>query len=299
LDESRSGGRVTLGVWLDPCQQTGVEFSYLGLGEESASFSGSADQFDILARPFFDLQAGNSDARLIVFPELIEGALAIEVSSEFNSAEVSLRRPVMPAACTAVDFYVGYRFAELDDAVLISESTTSLAEPTTGTQFQLDDRFESSNEFHGGQIGIRYVGQRSPVWSTELTGKFALGNTTSRVAISGQTVVTPASGSSTTQPAGLLVQESNAGVFESDDFSTLSEVGLTLRRQLGCGLSVSVGYQLLVWTDVMRAGDQIDTTINVSQIPPGELTGARRPAFPGETTDFWAQGLNFGIDFCY
>jgi hypothetical protein len=299
LDDSRSGGRISLGFWLDPCHQSGLEFSYLGLDEESASFRGSGDAFSILARPFFDLQDANADSRLIVFPNLVEGTLAIEVSSEFQTAEVSLRRPGVPTYWSAIDFFVGYRFAELEDRVLISEATTSLAEPTTGTSFQLDDRFESRNQFNGGQIGVRIVGQTAPLWTTEFSGKFGLGNTSSRVDISGQTVVTPTSGGPSTQPTGLLVQGSNSGVFESDEFSTLSEFGLTLRRQIDCGWTFNFGYQFLLWTDVMRAGEQVDSTINVSQIPPGTLSGEARPAFRGETTDFWAQGLSFGLEYCY
>jgi hypothetical protein len=299
LDESRSGGRVNLGLWLDACHQRGIEFSYLALGEESASLHGTADQFSILARPFFDLQAGAADSRLIVFPNLVEGTLAIDVSSEFQSAEVSLRRPCQTPYGSNIDCFVGYRFAELEDRVLISESTISLAEPTTGTRFELDDRFESRNQFHGGQIGVRLVGHSAPGWSSEFTGKFGLGNTSSRMAISGQTLVTPTSGTPTTQSAGLLVQGTNSGVFETDEFSTLSEFGLTLHRHLGCGWSFNVGYQFLLWTDVLRAGEQIDTTINVSQIPPGTLIGEARPEFRGETTDFWAQGLSLGLEYCY
>ena len=194
LDESRSGGRVILGMWLDPCHQNGLEFSYLGLDQEDATFRGNADQFSILARPFENVVAGAQDARLIAFPDLIEGNLAIDVWTEFQTGEVLLRRSGVPTCWSSVDFFLGYRYAELKDGVQISESTISLAEPTTGTTFQLDDRFETRNQFQGGQVGVRLLGYTAPLWAFELTGKMALGNTQSRTTIAGQTVVTVPTG---------------------------------------------------------------------------------------------------------
>jgi hypothetical protein len=56
-----------------------------------------------------------------------------------------------------------------------------------------------------------------------------------------------------------------------------------------------VGYDLLYWSDVARAPDQIDRRINPSQIPPGALLGVSRPEHTLRTTDFWAQGLTLGV----
>ncbi len=299
FDGARSGGRIIMGLWLDPCHQTGLEFSYLGLDQDDASFRGDGNQFSILARPFTDVVTGTPDARLIDYPDLIEGSLAIDTTTKFQTGEALIRRPGIPVQAAGVDFFLGYRYAELEDGVHISESTVSLAAPTTGTTFQLDDRFETRNRFNGGQVGFRLFGYTAPMWNVELLGKFALGNTNSRTSISGQTVVTTPNGGSSTQPSGLLVQGTNRGVFETNEISTITELGVTLRRQLSYGWSFNCGYSLLLWTDVLRAGEQIDTGINVSQIPPGSLNGDPRPAFAALTNDFWAQGLNLGLEYHY
>lgn len=64
-------------------------------------------------------------------------------------------------------------------------------------------------------------------------------------------------------------------------------------------LRAYVGYSLLYWSDVVRPGDQIDRGINTTQLPTlggqGTLTGPRRPAFSFQDSDFWAQGINFGV----
>ena len=58
---------------------------------------------------------------------------------------------------------------------------------------------------------------------------------------------------------------------------------------LQCGVTATFGYTLLGWSDVLRAGEQIDDALNLTQIPPGTLTGAARPTFPFDATSFWAQ----------
>ncbi len=62
-------------------------------------------------------------------------------------------------------------------------------------------------------------------------------------------------------------------------------------------LRLTVGYTFLYWSQVARAGDQISTVINPSQFPPGQLSGAPAPQFKLALSDFWAQGVNFGVDF--
>ncbi|MCA9168595.1 MAG: BBP7 family outer membrane beta-barrel protein [Planctomycetales bacterium] len=297
LNESgRSGMRYRLGLWLDPCQQTGLEFSYLNLSGEQTNFSASNPVTGILARPFQDVVAASQDARLIVFPNLVSGSLNIAAETDFQTAEVLMRRASSSCHWTTLDYYFGYRYAELEDTIGITESTISLAAPTTDTAFDLSDRFHTQNEFHGGQIGVRATRCSSPLWSVEFLGKFALGNTRSRTSISGQTVVTPTTGDASTQAAGLLTQTSNIGQFEASELSTIIECGATLRRHLSDNVAFTFGYTFFLWTDVARAGDQIDTGLNVSQIPPGTLTGEARPAVTSQLDDFWAQGLRVGME---
>ena len=54
---------------------------------------------------------------------------------------------------------------------------------------------------------------------------------------------------------------------------------------------------------VPRPGDQIDRAVNPTQLPLSTaaplLTGLARPAPVLRDTDFWAQGINFGLEFRY
>ncbi|MBW3596940.1 MAG: BBP7 family outer membrane beta-barrel protein [Planctomycetes bacterium] len=297
-DESRSGGRFTLGAWLDPCRRHGLEANYLYLETETAAFSASDKDFPILARPFFNVQNNIQDARRIAFPGDVSGSLNIQVETEFQAFEALYRVQPCNAPSPDVEFVLGYRFGELEDGVTIRESTQALAAPIAGTTFDLRDEFHSRNTFHGGELGIVFACRPHVWWRLEAAAKIGLGVTDSRASIIGQTTTTTGGGAATTQ-AGLLAQSTNIGVFEQSAFSTLSELDLMLRRRVNSGLSLFVGYSVLYWSDVARAGDQIDVGVNPSQIPPGMLAGPPRPAFAFEQTGFWAQGLRFGGDFAY
>jgi hypothetical protein len=39
--------------------------------------------------------------------------------------------------------------------------------------------------------------------------------------------------------------------------------------------------------------------VNATQIPPGTLVGPARPTYLNKQTDFWAQGISFGVEVHY
>jgi hypothetical protein len=47
----------------------------------------------------------------------------------------------------------------------------------------------------------------------------------------------------------------------------------------------------------VRAGDAIDLDVNPDLLPPEEaFSGAMRPRFEWQDTDFWAQGIRVGLE---
>ena len=59
-------------------------------------------------------------------------------------------------------------------------------------------------------------------------------------------------------------------------------------------LDVFVGYNVMWWTNVIRAGDQIDTRVNTALIPPALGTGPI-PTTPVSSSTVWVQGISFGV----
>lgn len=295
--DGQSGGRFSLGMWLNPEQSTSLQVTYLFIADDE-SFSASSDNFGILARPFFNVSLPAEDSRLIVFPDLVTGNMSVNASTDFGSFEVLLKRAnYVGFGNSRSELLFGYRRADLNDVIQIDETTTSLATPTLDTQFDLFDRFETDNEFHGAVFGLDFQGPTIDCWSINLLAKVAVGNTTARYTISGQTTTTTSTGDTSTVNGGLLAQDSNIGTVYDNEFSTLSEVGVTLRRQMIGGLSMTLGYTFLHWSDVARAAEQIDVRVNETQIAPNTLVGEALPQLPRTRSDFWAQGIRFGIEY--
>jgi hypothetical protein len=98
---------------------------------------------------------------------------------------------------------------------------------------------------------------------------------------------------------GLLALGTNSGRFDDDDFTAVLQIGTNLAYHLTDRLLVRVGYTLFFWPDVFRAGEQIDTLINPNLLPPPlePLAGPGRPTARLRDGDFWAQGLNLGVEY--
>ena len=71
-------------------------------------------------------------------------------------------------------------------------------------------------------------------------------------------------------------------------------IGYELQR----GWRFSVAYNLMYWTNVMRAAEQIDSTINPNLFPPSVATAAdpARPARLFKEADYLAHGLSIGFE---
>jgi hypothetical protein len=297
-DDGRPGGRFSFGMWLDPEQSQSLDVVYLIVPRDSESESFSSEQFPILARPFFNIVNGAEDARRIAFPGEVQGTVSVQSSSELESYEILYGWTTMRCEDFRTDVLVGYRYAGLDDRIVIEESTLALAPPLTGATFQLFDEFRTRNWFHGAEAGLRVHWDSHCCWSLEGLAKFAVGGTDSRANVAGRVTSTVAGATATAQ-GGLLALPTNIGTFNQSEVGGLFEFGLAMRRQLGCGLTAHLGYTCLLWTSVARAGEQIDLGINTTQVPPGVLAGDARPAFDFDMSSYWAQGLRVGLEYAY
>ncbi len=179
------------------------------------------------------------------------------------------------------------------DQVVVGETSVPV-----GTTVGVWDRFTTRNTFNGVQIGI-ITERRYCRWWLETRSTLALGNNNSVVNIAGQTTTdNPNSGTTVTQ-SGLLAQSTNIGRYTANDFAVVPQLGVNLGWEIANGLWATFGYNFMYWSKVRRPGDQIDTDLNLSQLTPGGLSGLARPAYTGTTTDYWAQGVNFGLAYRY
>ncbi len=308
-DDIRHQYRFRLGYWFGDCRRWAIQSDWLDLGTNSTEYSASSSGSPILTRPFYDVLRELDAVQVIAYPNLAEGSVNVRVADSFHSAGASFRRNLFcRTACgdgcdtdgARLDLFGGYRHYRLADSVVLGEHVTLLQGSgghEAGTQFDLQDAFHSSNEFHGAEIGLvlqRFRGR----WSFEAMGKLAIGANRQTVTIDGQTIITPPGQPSVLHSGGLLALDgTNINTYRRDSCAVIPQFGLEVGYQLTRHSRVYFGYDFLLWTDVKRAGDHIDTRVNTSYMPPATSPGgAAVPAFAWQNADFWAQGVNFGYE---
>src|SRR5262249_53745226 len=104
-------------------------------------------------------------------------------------------------------------------------------------------------------------------------------------------------------PGGLYALHSNSGRFTNQDFGVVPEFQLKGGVILTPWLRVTLGYNFLYWGRGLRAGKGIDVTVDPRQVPTdpghGGGIGASFPRPALRPTDFWAQGLTFGMEVTF
>lgn len=328
-DSVRSGGRISFGRWLDPCQNWGIGGEYFALEDESTNFfaEGDEDGNPIISRPYFTVFGFNPDdtlkepgenAELVSLPDVVTGSVDVQTNTSFQGAGAWLRYniccknvcwPECFACCdpcsnpcggtpggVRIGLIGGYRFMRLSDTVSITEDLTSLDEEDPG-DFLLNDSFRTRNKFNGVELGT-VLDLRKARWTMELMAKLAIGSTRQTVEIDGSTIITNSEVDNGTYVGGLLAQSTNIGTYNRNRFSMIPQLNANLGYNVTPQLRVLVGYTLIYWSNVVRAGEQISLDVNETYIPPNDTPeGPARPAFAWRSNDFWAQGINVGVDY--
>jgi hypothetical protein len=300
----RSGARLTAGVWCDEDCQTGIEASGFFVGQRSFRFQANSNEFPVLSRPFFSATMMTESAQEATRPGVSTGSVSVGGPSSLWGAEIDLRCCLCEGCYGRLDFLAGPRYLQLDEGLHIHESLLGLAGAGefAGSHIDVIDRFDTRNQFYGGQAGLDYRLTRGP-WSIDLLGKLALGDSHEVVNIHGSQRIVSPTGAVSTFNGGLLALSSNIGQFSRDRFAVVPEVGVNLGWQVTDWCRLVVGYNFLYWSSVARPGDQIDRVLNEAFIPnappPDHPSSLARPTGMVKGTDFWAQGVNFGLEFRY
>lgn len=310
MTDDRSGFRIRFGTWLSSFPCWGIEGEYVGLGEDTESYFNQSTGTPILARPFFNVLTGADDAELVAFPNVVSGSIAADITSQFEGAAFRFRRQLCASegccfsniCCKTVpyssrlDATIGYRFWELDESIQTREQLQLLGTGASGS-FDIIDRFETRNQFNGTELGFIWQGRRG-WWSLDALMRMGIGNVHQTVTISGSSQIVD-NGTASNFDTGFLAQRTNIGTYDRDRFTIVPELGLTLGYQMTRRLRLNMGYSLIYWGNVVRPGDQVDLDVNPNLLAPEvtPFTGALRPQFTFNETDYWVQGLSFGAEF--
>jgi hypothetical protein len=300
-DKERSGGRISSGIWLDACQEWGLDSSFFMLEHKSINFAASSNGVpNTLGRLFHNVLDGRETLLEDSVPGLTTGTDNVSVPSRFWGVEANIRKRTASCYADRLMLFAGFRYLELDEGLIVNQSSTFL--PTIpligGDSFVANDTFGVHNRFYGGQIGGEAEFHMCN-WTIDVIAKIALGGVEEIANVHGTTVITTG-GVPMTFPAGLLALTTNSGRYSRHDFAAVPEVTANLGYDLTSNIRVFVGYNFIYISEVARPGDLVDRNVNTNFVPVlsnGNLTGPLRPTFSFHSSEYWAQGLNVGVQF--
>lgn len=302
-----SGGRFTLGYVYDECGQRAVEVSGFFLSPRSSNFGASSAFNQVLTRPFFDVNNGQQSVERVAFPGFSTGNVQVHSPSELWGIEANHLKKWCCGCDYRVDVLAGVRYLDLRERLGIVENVQT--DPTTplpfdGNLVRIEDVFATHNQFYGAQVGIQGAWQFGRL-TLDGRAKLALGVTHQTLSINGSQQFPPGTPNVDTRPGGLYALNSNIGTYSRNQFSVVPEVGVSVGYDVAENLRLSVGYNFLYWSSVVRPGDQIDPNLDITRIPnfarPAgtQPVSSPHPAVLFKDTDYWAQGLTFGVEFRY
>jgi hypothetical protein len=310
-----SGGEFTAGFWFNRERDLGVEGSGFFTEDRTEAFSASSGatgsplfarpQINALATPPFET------SQLISGSGTFSGNIGINADSQIYGFEVDLTARYAYSSNTTVDFLAGPRYVHLDENLNIAQFSNVLAGGvagfagatlTPGSSVSIYDHFSTLNQFYGGQVGARVEYSQGSLF-VRVLGKLALGDSNEKTNVAGLTSATLPGGTAMRTAGGLLALSTNSGRNSHDEFAAVPEIGVTFGYAITPLLRLTLGYSFLYWSDVARPGDQVSRIVNPALIPTstifGTPGGAAQPAPNFNRSDFWAQGLSFGIELRY
>ena len=326
----QNGIRLGLGFWFPRHNDWGMDASYFFLGNRTGSFTNTSDGTIATGRPFINNNPASpafnqNDAQIVATTNpdgtLVPGSLNISSSSQLWSVDTNLRHKLCCSQNFWIDGLVGYRHLALSDYVSISESIgpRDNGAGVSAGHTAVNDYFGTNNIFNGAQVGLEAEWRFRPRLTLGGIFKIAGGNMHESILIDGSTTISNGNFNgnrfaSQTQPGGLLAQRTNIGTHAVDRFVVVPELGIKFGWDITQHWRFYAGYNVLYVSNVMRAGDQIDTRVNTTQNAfagvnaNGAATGTRGTLTPGSpatpavlyrTSEFWAQGVSLGLEYRY
>jgi hypothetical protein len=254
-----------------------------------------------LLLPYFDVNRNRETTTEISFAGSYSGSASTEFTNRLMGAEANVAWPIA-AGGRGVAWFAGFRWLQLEETYAIVTSSPVIP-PQPLDIWTTNDTFDTSNNFYGGQIGIRgrYDEDR---WYASGSAKLALGAMVQEVGIAGSLVTNDFTGlgAPRTYAGGYFALPSNIGNYSQTEFAVIPELALSVGYRITPSLSIFAGYSALYASSVVRPGNQINRNVNATQSvsyvgePFLEPVGPAQPSFSFNTSDFWAQSVSVGLE---
>jgi hypothetical protein len=307
--QTLSGFRGTIGGWCDSDRCVGVEASGFYIPQKSVGFSASGDAAGNppIFVPAFQPQVAREGVFTISNPvgavnsangvgaSGVTGSIIINAQTELWGSEINAVASVVRRDGFQMNALVGFRYMELRESLTLN--APNLFDFVNNISSSVADRFDTRNQFYGGQIGAWFACCRG-ILSAELTAKVALGDSHQVINVQGVTTESSPTGVAPTGtfPGGIFAQPTNIGRHFHEQLTVIPEIKVLGGINVLENVRVFVSYDFLYWNQVVRPGAEIDRSVNRTQSLGGPLVGPANPAPQYNRTDFWAQGVTAGFE---
>jgi Putative beta barrel porin-7 (BBP7) len=312
------GGQFRMGWAVGSGRAAGFEIGYQFLGTQSVidTFRNNGTVFEpYLGIPLRNAVTGLEDVVMIGSPGQA-ARLDVTQSSRLQGWELTALGNLHNGEGVKVHALAGYRYLMFNEGVrldLRSSLSGQVASTVPGVgptnvvlRSAVADQFDAHNRFHGAQLGLRTEFERRGFFA-EVDTKVSFGRSVEVVRVSGQTVAVadlptgPAAFNY--YPSGIFGQPTNAGRADRSVFAVLPEAAVKFGFRFGDKSRFFVGYNFLYLSHAVRAADQFDRSVDLSQSRPLDplalVVPSTRPFLPFDKSDFWVQGLSFGLEWRY
>ena len=303
-----NGGKLDFGGWLT--RDFGAGGSFMAVSPHTTDFSMSTDGTGapLLAIPYIDVfpAPASNNARIIGAPVgspqagSATGTITIDHSTEILGADAYLRTNLFSGPGFRLDLIGGYQYSQIRDNLTLQATTTNVTgtflpgSTSPGDTRFLEDRFDADNNFHGGTLGLM-SDMRYRRLKVSMAFKVAFGTMQQRVTVNG--LENRSYDPSFPVSAGTFALNTNIGTYEQNLDAVIPSLELKVGYDVWCGVHAFVGYNATYWSEVVLAANTINPRLDDRQFSDLDIIGAAtEPEFFFNSTDFWMQGLTFGIE---
>jgi len=303
-----SGGRLTLGYVLDEERKLAAETRFFMLQSRSAGFTAEASSTDFggpgMRIPVFNTvpYTPGSDTDLMIsenglpvfIPGILAGKVSITNSLKLWGADATAVYSVYRTSRWELSALAGFRYLDLSENFDLSDTLVGQSGPFVGQSGTVSDHFGTTNQFFGAAVGLRGGVSWGPV-SLGVTGRIAVGPSYEVLNTSGAFQAINFTASSGAQ--GIFAQPSNSGTHSSTVFAVVPEVEVKLGFDITPAVRLTVGYDFIYYSSVVRPGYQLNRDLPKGQVfEQGGTSISSTSPFPlFDKTSFFAQGLSLGV----
>jgi hypothetical protein len=262
------GFKVESGIWLDPDEQRGTQAFSTNLFRSYTTILAPAGNWINSINPL-------NPGQFMLFGN----GLSYTQWFQFSNNEANGLYRLLNNANTKVYALLGPKFAALE------EDSTFIYTPDNPGNLMLDE-FHTRNWFIGGQIGV-YLKHTMGRVIADLEAKCGLGWNYNNIFILGSGVNPVA----IVGGGNVLTNSNNIGYYESNSFGVMPEVNGNISYQLTEHILIRGGYSFLLWTNVVRPGNQI------GPIGVNGAVAALPGTAPFALSTLFLHGMNFGAEW--